>query len=93
MDSLIDQFDIDRAEIEGVLGESIGKADDAELFMEYAETEALVFDNGKLKTGTFDTRQGFGLRAVAGEVSAYSHSGDMSSAGLKRAADAVRAVQ
>ena len=93
MDSLIDQFDIDRAEIEGVLGESIGKADDGELFMEYAETEALVFDNGKLKTGTFDTRQGFGLRAVAGEVSAYSHSGDMSSAGLKRAADAVRAVQ
>ncbi len=93
MDSLIDQFDIERAEIESVLSDSIGKADDGELFMEYAETEALVFDNGKLKTGTFDTRQGFGLRAVAGEVSAYSHSGDMSEAGLKRAADAVRAVQ
>jgi len=93
MDSLIDQFDIDRTEIESVLGNSIGQADDGELFIEYAETEALVFDNGKLKTGTFDTRRGFGLRAVAGEVSAYSHSGDMTEAGLRRAADAVRAVQ
>nr|MDJ0614264.1 metallopeptidase TldD-related protein [Rhizobiaceae bacterium] len=93
MDSLIDQFDIDRTQVERVLKDSIGNADDGELFLEYAETEALVFDNGKLKTGTFDTRQGFGLRAVAGEVSAYSHSGDMTETGLKRAADAVRAVQ
>ncbi|MEM9278517.1 MAG: DNA gyrase modulator, partial [Pseudomonadota bacterium] len=93
MDSLIDQFDIDTSQIEGMLRDSIGQADDGELFAEYSETEALVFDNGKLKTGTFNTSQGFGLRAVAGEVSAYAHSGDMSEAGLKRACDAVRSVQ
>ena len=61
--------------------------------MEYCETEALVFDNGKLKTGTFDTRNGFGLRAIQGEASAYSHSGDMSEGALKRAADVVKAIQ
>ena len=93
MDSLIEQFDIDRGQIEKILSESIGKSEDGELYAEYSETEALVFDNGKLKTGTFNTAQGFGLRAVAGEVAAYAHSGDMSAAGLKRAADAVRAVQ
>ena len=93
MDTLIDQFDIDRRQIEGMLQDSIGLADDGELFVEYSETEALVFDNGKLKTGTFNTSQGFGLRAVAGEVAAYAHSGDMSEAGLKRASDAVRSVQ
>lgn len=93
MDNLLDQFDIDRSQIERMINESVGQADDGELFTEYSETEALVFDNGKLKTGTFDTRQGFGLRAVAGEVSAYSHSGDMTEAGLKRACDAVRSVQ
>ena len=93
MDSLIEQFDIDRTQIEQLLGDSIGQADDGELYAEYSETEALVFDNGKLKTGTFNTSQGFGLRAVAGEVAAYAHSGDMSEAGLKRAADAVRSVQ
>jgi len=93
MDSLLDQFDIDQARIESMLQDSIGNAEDGELFAEYSETEALVFDNGKLKTGTFNTSQGFGLRAVAGEVSAYAHSGDMSEAGLKRAADAVKSIQ
>jgi len=93
MDNLLDQFDIDRAQIERMINDSIGQADDGELFTEYAEMEALVFDNGKLKTGTFNTSQGFGLRAVSGEISAYSHSGDMSEAGLKRACDAVRSVQ
>jgi len=92
MESLIDRFDIDRSAIEAVLKESIGKAQDGELFLEYAETEALVFDNGRLKTGSFDAREGFGLRAVDGEVTAYSHSGDMSEAGLKRASGAVRAI-
>lgn len=93
MDSLIEQYDIDRKQIEAMLADSIGKADDGELFNEYSETEALVFDNGKLKTGTFNTSQGFGLRSVSGEVSAYAHSGDMTEAGLKRACDAVRSIQ
>ncbi len=92
MNSLLDQFDIDRHAIEAILKQSVGQAEDGELFVEYCETEALVFDNGKLMRGSFDSRQGFGMRAVAGEVSAYSHSGDMSEAGLKRAADAVRSV-
>lgn len=93
MDSLLNEFDIERDQIEAHLSASIGTAEDGELFAEYSETEALVFDNGKLKTGTFNTSQGFGLRAVSGEVSAYAHSGDMSEAGLKRAGDAVRSVQ
>jgi len=93
MDKLLDQFDIDRAQIERMINDSVGQADDGELFTEYSETEALVFDNGKLKTGTFNTSQGFGLRAVSGEISAYSHSGDMTEAGLKRACDAVCSVQ
>ncbi len=93
MDFLLEQFDIARSRIETHLQDSIGSAEDGELFAEYSETEALVFDNGKLKAGTFNTSQGFGLRAVSGEVSSYAHSGDMSEAGLKRAGDAVRSVQ
>ena len=93
MTSLLEQFDIEQSQIERMLTDSIGKAEDGELFVEYCESEGLVFDNGKLKAGTFDTRQGFGLRAISGELSAYSHSGDMSQAGLKRACDAVRSVQ
>ena len=51
-----------------------------------------MFDNGRLKAASFNTDQGFGLRAVAGEAVGYAHAGDLSEAALKRAADAVSAV-
>jgi TldD protein len=67
-------------------------ADDGELYVEHREGEALVFDNGRLKTANFNTDRGFGLRAVAGEATGYAHSGELSEAALKRAAGAVAAV-
>ena len=57
------------------------------------QSEMLVFDNGRLKQATYDTDQGFGLRAVKDEAVGYAHSSDLSEAALARAADAVRAVK
>ena len=68
MDSLISTFDTDRESLERQLGLALRGCDDGELFMEYTQSEGLMFDNGKLKSGNFNTEQGFGLRAVAGEV-------------------------
>jgi len=63
------------------------------LFLEYRQSELLLFDNGRLKQATYDTAQGFGLRAVKGEAVGYAHASDLSHAALARAADAVGAVQ
>jgi len=71
---------------------ALSGADDGELFVEYRQTEGLVFDNGRLKAANYDTTQGFGLRAVAGEAAGYAHAGEISEAALNRAADAVSAV-
>jgi len=89
---LIEQFDIGSGEIENHLGDVLRTCDDGELYLEYSESEALTFDNGRLKAGSFNQDRGFGLRAVAGEATAYAHSGEFSSASLKRAAAAVSAV-
>ena len=75
-----------------ITAEATAGADDGELFLEYRQSEGLVFDNGRLKSGSFDTTQGFGLRAVAGEAAGYAHSGEISESALRRASDAVRAV-
>ena len=53
----------------------------------------LVFDNDRLKQATYDTSQGFGLRAVKDEAVGYAHASDVSEAAIARAADAVRAVK
>jgi TldD protein len=89
---LIKLFDSDEAAIREVLAQTLSGADDGELFIEHSQSESLSFDNGRLKGGSFNTDQGFGLRAVAGEAVGYAHAGDLSLAALKRAADAVGAV-
>ena len=75
-----------------VLARALKGADDGELFLEYRQSESLVFDNGRLRSANYDTSRGFGLRAVAGEAAGYAHSGEISVAALERAADAVSAV-
>lgn len=93
MTNLLGQFDISEDRIRQIVSDTIAGTDDGELFLEYREGESLVFDNGRLKTASFNTDQGFGLRAVAGEASGYAHSSDFSEAALRRAADAVAAVK
>ena len=90
---LLDRFDISDEQVRAIVRESIEGADDGELFLEYREGEALVFDNGRLKTANFNVDQGFGLRAVAGEATGYAHSSELSEAALRRASDAVSAVK
>ena len=89
---LLSLFDADEASVQAVLRETLKGADDGELFLEHAQAESLSFDNGRLKGGSFNTDQGFGLRAVAGEAVGYAHSGEMTLSALKRAADAAGAV-
>ncbi|MEM8811519.1 MAG: metalloprotease TldD [Pseudomonadota bacterium] len=89
---LLEMASISVPEAESILGEALSGADDGELYLEYRQSESLSWDNGRLRSASFDTDQGFGLRAVAGEAVGYAHSGDISTEALKRAADSVSAV-
>ena len=60
-------------------------ADDGELFLERRRSEALVFDDGRVKNASYDASEGFGLRAVRGEVTGYAHATELSEAAIARA--------
>src|SRR4029077_5450227 len=91
--SLVDRAGLERPRLAKIISRGLEGADDGELFLEYRQAEMLVFDNGRLKQATYDTSQGFGLRAVKDEAVGYAHASDVSEAAIARAADAVRAVQ
>ena len=91
--SLLDRAGLDRESARRHLGRGLEGADDGELYLEYAQSEMLGFDNGRLKQATYNTDQGFGLRAVKDEAVGYAQSSDVSEGALARAADAVRAVK
>jgi TldD protein len=78
--SLIDRAGLDRDKVRQLIGRGLEGADDGELFLEYKQAEALTFDSGRLKQASYDTSQGFGLRAVKDEAVGYAHASDVSEA-------------
>lgn len=87
-----DRTGMDRGRIEGIVGDSLAKADDGELFLEYKQSESITWDNGRLKNAAYDTMQGFGMRAIAGDATGYAHGSDLSEDAIKRAGNTVEAV-
>ncbi len=85
--------DLDKDRAQATVADALDGADDGELFLEYRQSESFTFDDQRLKSAAFDTAQGFGLRAVAGERTGYAHATELSQAALDRAAAAVTAVK
>jgi TldD protein len=84
--SLLASADVDPGAAGRILGEALAGADDGELFLERSESEAFVFDDGRLKSASYDSSEGFGLRVVAGETAGYAHASEISEAAIARAA-------
>lgn len=73
-----------------ILRSATDGADDGELFLERRRGEVFAFDDGKLKTASYDASEGFGLRAVRGEAAGYAHATEISEQALLRAAETAR---
>jgi TldD protein len=84
---------LDRARVERIVDDALRGCEDGELFLEYRQSESLALDDGRIKSASFDTTQGFGLRAVSEDAAGYAHASELSEAAIKRAAEAVRAVR
>ena len=74
----------------GLLREAVAGADDGELFLERRRSEVMSFDDGRLRTASYNASEGFGLRAVRGETAGYAHSTEISERSLKRAVETAR---
>ncbi len=81
---------LDRDQATARLREAVAGADDGELFLESRRSEVLSFDDGRLKTASFDAAEGFGLRAVRGETTGYAHSTVIDDAAIARAVATTR---
>ncbi len=88
-DFVFDDSALNAEQAQDQLNETLKGADDGELFVERSASESLTFDDGRLKTASFDTSRGFGLRCVAGETSGFAQSTELSAGSLARAANAV----
>src|SRR5690349_8952834 len=93
-DSLFfDRTGMDPARVERLVGDALQGMDDGELYLEYSQSESVALDDGRIKSASFDTSQGFGLRAISGETAGYAHASELSEEAIKRASETVRAVR
>jgi TldD protein len=84
---------LDPEQAQALTAKALSKADDGELYLQYRKAEAFGFDDGRLKTASYDTSSGFGLRAVSGEMTAFAHSNEMTPAAIRRAAETMALIE
>ena len=90
---LLDPFGLDEGHLTRALNAiKSHQVDDADLYFQYTRTEGWSLEEGIVKTGSFSIDQGVGVRAVAGEKTAFAYSDDISEASLMDAATTVRAI-
>ncbi len=90
---LLDPYQLSEATLGRALA-TIGehKVDDADLYFQYTRSEGWSLEEGIVKSGSFSIDQGVGVRAVAGEKTAFAYSDDLSEASLLDAARTVRTI-
>ena len=94
LDSLFfERTGMDSRRVETLVGDALSGADDGELYLEYRQSESFAYDDSRLKSASFDTTQGFGLRAVSGEATGYGHASELSEAAITRAGKTVKSVR
>ena len=80
-------------QLERVFGQLFGNhVDYADLYFQYARSEAWSLEEGIVKSGSFNIEQGVGVRAISGEKTAFAYSDDISMAALQAAAGTTRAI-
>ena len=90
---LLAPYDLSSRKLEGVFGELFGhRLDYADLYFQYARSEAWSLEEGIVKSGSFNIEQGVGVRAISGEKTAFAYSDDISLPALTSAARATRAI-
>jgi TldD protein len=90
---LLDPYQLSEATLARALGViAEHRVDDADLYFQYTRHEGWSLEEGIVKSGSFSIDQGVGVRAVAGEKTAFAYSDDISEAALLDAARTVRAI-
>jgi len=90
---LLEPFGLDEGTLQralSLIGEH--RVDDADLYFQSTRHEGWSLEEGIVKSGSFGIDQGVGVRAVAGEKTAFAYSDDLSEASLLDAARTVRTI-
>ena len=82
MSDFLKNTDLTLNKAEKIVSDTLNNCDDGELYLEETNNESIILDDNKIKSSNYSTDTGYGLRAVTGDVVAYSHSNEISEQSL-----------
>jgi TldD protein len=90
---LLAPHDLEEGKLSRVFGSLLSRRlDYADLYFQYSRAESWSLEEGIVKSGSFSIDQGVGVRAIAGEKTAFAYSDEISLPALEDAAKATRAI-
>ncbi|AWD32467.1 Metalloprotease TldD [Candidatus Kinetoplastibacterium sorsogonicusi] len=90
---LLDQNDLKEEDLFQIINEILlYKVDYTDIYLEYSSSETWRLEEGVVKNGTFSIKQGFGIRAIYGEKTAFSYSDSINKKSLLSSAYTVRNI-
>ncbi len=90
---LLAPHDLETGKLARVFGSLLShRLDYADLYFQYSRSEGWSLEEGIVKSGSFNIDQGVGVRAIAGEKTAFAYSDEISLPALDDAARATRAI-
>ncbi len=93
LDFFRERFELDERSLATALDTALERrVDYADLFFEHATRDALVLEEGIVKSGERHVEQGVGVRAQAGERQGYAHTDEVGVEALRVAAATARAI-
>jgi len=92
-ETLLAPYDLQAPQLGQVFGALLRhRLDYADLYFQYLRSESWSLEEGIVKSGSFNIDQGVGVRAIAGEKTAFAYSDEISLPALRDAAGATRAI-
>ena len=90
---LLEPSGLDERDLSRALAEVFEhRVDYADLYFQYTRHEGWSLEEGIVKSGSFSIEQGVGVRAVAGEKTAFAYSDEINAGALVSAARATRTI-
>ncbi|CAL7959748.1 metalloprotease subunit TldD [Gammaproteobacteria bacterium] len=76
-----------------VLAKALGSGiDDADIYLQYSQSESWALEEGLIKKGSFSIDQGVGIRAISDDKTGFAYADDLTTAAMEEAAFYARRI-
>jgi len=92
-DIFLSQIDCSQNQLTDTVNTALNNTQDGELFVEISNSESFALEDSTIRSVSYDSSAGFGLRGIVGEQVAFAESSALNLASIKQAGNTINAIR